>query len=316
VLLVLDEIQKVRGWSETIKRLWDANVARGLPLRVVLLGSSALLVQRGITESLAGRFLLHRCQHWSLPECRAAFGWDLSQWLHFGGYPGAAPLADDEALWRQYIADSMIETVLSRDVFQLAPVTKPVLMRHLFALAATHPAQIFSYNKMLGQLLDVGNTTTLAAYLRLLDAAFLLSGLEQYSAGQLRKRGSSPKLVFWNNALINAMNGLSRAAAQSDGAWHGRIVENAVGAHLLNHLQGPEWSLAYWRDGDYEVDYVVRRGAAVWALEVKSGRTGKLFGLAAFRKRHPDARALVIGGEGLPLEDFFNHPPQELFSAP
>ena len=314
VLLALDEIQKVRGWSETVKRLWDETLARGgPPLQVVLLGSSALLMQRGMTETLAGRFFLHRCTHWSWAECRAAFGWGLDEWLFFGGYPGAAPLAAEEPLWRQYVSDSLIETVLARDVLMLAPVTKPVLLRHLYGLATAHPAQILSYNKMLGQLQDAGNTTTLAHYLRLLGEAFLVSGLEQYSGGQLRKRGSSPKLVFWNNALVNAASGLSRAESEGDGAWRGRLVENAVGAHLLNHLHGAEWSLAYWRDGDAEADFVVRRGRRVWALEVKSGRGGKLSGLEAFRQKHPGARALVIGSGGIALEEFFGRDPREFF---
>lgn len=313
VLLALDEVQKVKGWSETVKRLWDETRAKEIPLRVVLLGSSALLVQSGLTESLTGRFFLHRCMHWNWPECRKAFGWDLDQWLYFGGYPGAAVFADDEVSWRQYISDAMIETVLSRDVFQLAPVTKPILMRHLFGLAARYPAQIVSYNKMLGQLQDVGNTTTLAHYLRLLEAAFLVSGLEQYSAGQLRKRGSSPKLVFWNNALISAMSGLTRSATITDGAWYGRIVENAVGTQLLNSLQGAEWSLTYWRDGNKEVDFVVRRGARIWAVEVKSGQTGKLSGMESFRRRYPEARAWVIGSGGIALEEFFARDPITFF---
>lgn len=314
-LLVLDEIQKVRGWSETIKRLWDETLAQDIPLRVILLGSSALLVQTGLTESLAGRFFLHRCMHWNWPECRAAFGWDLEHWLYFGGYPGAAIFAndDDEPRWRQYIADSMIEAVLARDVLLLAPVAKPILMRHLFGLAATHPAQIFSYNKMLGQLQDAGNTTTLAHYARLLSAAYLLTGLEQYSAGQLRKRGSSPKLILWNNALVNATSGLTRAETEADGAWRGRLVENAVGAHLLNHLQGPEWTISYWRDGDAEVDFVIRHGARVWALEVKSGRPEKTPGMAAFRFRYPKAQALLVGAGGMPLEEFFATAPDEIF---
>jgi predicted AAA+ superfamily ATPase len=312
-LLVLDEIQKVRGWSETVKRLWDETLAKKIPLRVILLGSSALLVQAGVTESLAGRFFLHRCMHWSWTECRDAFGWDLRQWLYFGGYPGAALLVDEEYLWRQYIADSMIETVLARDVFLLAPVAKPVLMRHLFWLAATHPAQVLSYNKMLGQLQDAGNTTTLAHYLQLLGSAFLLSGLEHYSTGGIRKRGSSPKLLFWNNALVSAVNGLSRSEVEADGAWRGRVVENAVGAHLLNHLHGPEWSLAWWREGNAEVDFVVRRGAGVWAIEVKSGRSGKCSGLGAFCRRHTGARTLLIGGEGLELEEFFARDPRSFF---
>ena len=313
VLLVLDEIQKVRAWSETVKRLWDETLAQDIPLRVILLGSSALLVQTGLTESLAGRFFLHRCMHWGWPECRAAFGWDMERWLYFGGYPGAAIFADDEPRWRQYIADSMIEAVLARDVLLLAPVAKPILMRHLFGLAAAHPAQILSYNKMLGQLQDAGNTTTLAHYARLLSAAFLLTGLEQYSAGQLRKRGSSPKLILWNNALVNATSGLSRAETEAGGAWRGRLVENAVGAHLLNHLQGPEWTISYWRDGDAEVDFVVRRGARVWALEVKNGRPEKCPGMDAFRSRHHNAQAMLVGSGGMRLEEFFAADPREIF---
>ncbi len=312
-LLVLDEIQKVRGWSETVKRLWDEIQAGGIPLRVVLLGSSALLVQAGLTESLTGRFFLHRCMHWGWPECRKAFGWDLNDWLYFGGYPGAAAFADDEQAWRQYISDAMVETVLSRDVFQFTHITKPTLMRHLFGLAAQFPAQVVSYTKLMGQLQDAGNTTTLAHYVRLLDAAFLVSGLEQYSAGQIRKRGSSPKLVFWNNALIHAMSGRTRRGTFEDGAWMGRIVENAVGAQLLNRLQGAEWSIAYWRDGNKEVDFVIRRGARLWGVEVKSGRSGKLSGMEAFRSRYPKAGAWLIGAEGLALETFFAREPETFF---
>ena len=313
VLLVLDEIQKVRGWSETVKRLWDETQAGGVPLRVVLLGSSALLVQAGLTESLTGRFFLHRCMHWGWPECRKAFGWDLNDWLYCGGYPGAAAFADDEQAWRQYISDAMVETVLSRDVFQFTHITKPALMRHLFGLAAQFPAQVVSYTKLMGQLQDAGNTTTLAHYLRLLDAAFLVTGLEQYSAGQIRKRGSSPKLVFWNNALIHAMSGRTRRGTFEDGPWLGRIVENAIGAQLLNRLQGAEWSITYWRDGNKEVDFVVRRGARIWGIEVKSGRSGKLSGMEAFRRRYPKAEAWLIGAEGLALETFFAREPETFF---
>lgn len=167
LLLILDEVQKVRGWSETLKVLWEGRSA-GPEIRVLILGSSALLVQEGLTESLAGRFFLHRCTHWGFPECQAAFGWNLQQWIYFGGYPGAAPFMADETTWKCYIADSLIETVLARDVLQLSKITKPALLRHLFGLAAALPAQMVSYNKMLGQLQDAGNTTTLAHYLRLL----------------------------------------------------------------------------------------------------------------------------------------------------
>lgn len=312
-LLVLDEVQKVTGWSETVKRLWDEERRIGGGIRPVLLGSSALLVRRGTTESLAGRFFLHRCPHWTWPECHEAFGWSLDEWLFFGGYPGAAPLADDEPGWKRYVADSLIETVLSRDVLLLQPVNKPVLLRHLFALAATFPAQIFSYNKMLGQLQDAGNTTTLAGYLKLLELAFLASGLEAFAQGQVRKRGSSPKLVLWNNALVSALGLRSRREASADGAWWGRLVENAVGAHLLNGLPGPDWGITYWRDGDEEVDYVVAHGTKVWAIEVKSGRPGKWSGVAAFKQRYPKAQVWLVGAGGVKLEEFFRRPVAEWF---
>ncbi|MFZ9745143.1 MAG: ATP-binding protein [Opitutaceae bacterium] len=305
VLLVLDEVQKVSGWSEVVKRLWDEEQRTGGRVLPVLLGSSALLVQRGVAESLAGRFFLHRCPHWSWPECATAFGWSLADWIYFGGYPGAAQFIGEEPAWQRYVVDSLIETVLARDVLQLQAITKPVLLRHLFALAAAYPAQILSYNKMLGQLHDAGNTTTLAGYLRLLEMAYLVSGLEVFSRGQPRKRGSSPKLILWNNALVSAQGLRSRTAASADGAWWGRLVENAVGACLLNGLAGPAWSVTYWREGDHEVDFVVAHGASVWAVEVKSGRPGRLSGMAAFRARYPKAGALVLGGEGIPLEEFF-----------
>jgi len=313
VLLVLDELQKVPGWSEVVKRLWDEEMRDRGGVRPLLLGSSALLVQKGLTESLSGRFLLHRATHWSFGECRAAFGFDLERWLYFGGYPGAAAFVGDEALWRRYVNDSLIETVLARDVLQMQAVAKPALLRQLFGLATQYPAQMLSYNKMLGQLHDAGNTVTLAGYLRLLETAFLVSGLQLYTKGEVRKRGSSPKLVLWNNALVSAGARPSFAEAQADGAWWGRLVENAVGAHLLNHLQGAPWSVTYWRDGTAEVDYVVSRGARTWAIEVKSGRGGRVSGLSAFRARYPKSSSWIVGTGGIPLEEYFEGSPERWF---
>ena len=305
VLLILDELQKVRGWSETLKLLWDGR-ASGHELRVLILGSSSLLMQEGLTESLAGRFFQHRCTHWDYAECRDAFGWSLEQWLYFGGYPGAAVFKEDESAWKRYIADSLIETVVARDVLQMSKVAKPALLRNLFALAATLPAQEVSYNKMLGQLHDAGNTTTLAHYLKLLESAFLASGLELFSRGRQRKRGSSPKIILWNNALVNSLSTRSFAESTADAAWWGRLVENAVGACLCNNLHAVEYTVTYWRQGNYEVDFVVSRGSDLWAIEVKSGRGGKTEGLARFRTHYPEARALLVGGAGIPLEEFFS----------
>jgi hypothetical protein len=311
-LLVLDEVQKARGWSEVVKALWDREASKRR-VRVLLLGSSALLVQKGMSESLAGRFLLHRCPHWSWPEMSTAFGMSFHDWLFFGGYPGAARFRSDHDEWARYVNDGLIETVISRDVLQMAAVTKPALLRHLFGVAAGYPAQILSYTKMLGQLVEAGNTTTLAHYLDLLGSAFLISGLEAWRTGRTFRRGSSPKLVAWNNALVTAVRGESPAAARSDRAWWGRLVENAVGAHLLNHINGPAHRVCYWRTGDLEVDYVVRTPAGVWGVEVKSGRTRAAGGLAAFLKAHPGARPVIVGTGGIPLEDFFRRPPADTF---
>jgi predicted AAA+ superfamily ATPase len=313
VLLILDEVQKVNGWSEVVKELWDEECRENAGIQVLILGSSSLLIQKGMTESLAGRFFLFRCTHWSYGEMEQAFSWDIDRWLYFGGYPGAAPLAEQEDTWARYVMDSLIETVLAKDVLQLQTISKPALLRHLFLLAAAHPAQILSYNKMLGQLHDAGNTTTLAHYLRLLESAFLVSGLELFKQGKLAKRGTSPKLIIWNNGLINAVVGDPFEKARADHSWWGRLIENAVGAHLRNHLQEFPYSLYYWRHRGVEVDFVVKTPRLVWAVEVKSGKSSPTGGVPSFLKEYPKAKSLIIGPQGIGFDEFFRLDPKELF---
>lgn len=314
VLLILDEVQKVHLWSETVKSHWDGDLRQSRALRVVLVGSSAMLLARGATESLAGRFFLNRCPHWSFTECRTAFGWTLDQWLNFGGYPGAARLVENEDEWRAYITDALIETAIGRDVLALQTVNKPALLRQLFGLATHFPARILSYNKMLGQLQDAGNTTTLAHYLRLLETAFLVSGLQRFSGSQARSRGSSPKLILWNNALVTAMGTRNFQQVRAEPDLWGRLVENAVGAHLLNHLQGLPYSVTYGKQRTYEVDLVVCSGKSVWAIEVKSGRPRTTSGLAKFRAENPGAKALLVGRGGMELDEFFATDPREILT--
>jgi hypothetical protein len=309
VLLVLDEVQKVKGWSEVVKELWDDS-SRKLRIQVIILGSSSLLLQKGLSESLTGRFFLYQCPHWRYNEMKDAFGWDLDKWIYFGGYPGAAELIDKETDWSRYVTDSLIETVIAKDVLQLQTVAKPILLRHLFLLSCGCPAQILSYTKMLGQLQDVGNTTTLAHYLKLLETAFLVSGLELYKRGKQKKRGSSPKLVIWNNALINAVTGSSFTKARDDFSWWGRLVENAVGSHLMNHLTGMPFGVYYWRDRHLEVDFVIETPKKVYAVEVKSGKPDRNKGLEKFCKLYPDATPIMIGRGGIELDDFFSKDPQ------
>jgi predicted AAA+ superfamily ATPase len=309
ILLILDEIQKVRGWSESVKLLWDEEIKNNLGIQVLLLGSSSLLLQQGLTESLTGRFFLYRCPHWQYQEMREAFGWNIEQWIFYGGYPGAAELIDEEEIWSSYVTDSLIETVLAKDILQLQAVAKPALLRHLFLLSCSTPAQIFSYTKMLGQLHDAGNTTTLAHYLNLLESAFLVSGLELFKRGKQKKRGTSPKLIIWNNALINAVTGDLFAEAVTNLTWWGRLVENAVGAHLLNCLAGRPYTLYYWRDRHLEVDFVLETPKTTWAIEIKSGRTQSIKGMRKFCSLYPEVKPLIIGTGGMKLEEFFSAQP-------
>lgn len=313
--LVLDEIQKVTDWSSVVKGLWDEDTFEGLPLKVLVLGSAPLLVQRGLGESLAGRFEVIRVPHWSYPEIKAAFGWSLEEYLYFGGYPVAAPLVKEEERWARYILDALVETTLSRDVLLLTRVDKPALLRQLFELARASSGQVLSYQKMLGQLQDAGNTTTLSHYLDLLAGAGMVMGLQKFSGNVVRRRGSSPKLQVLNTALMTAGSGVSFGDTRRNPDLWGRLVETAVGAHLVNSSTGTGWEVFYWRDRGREVDFVVRAGRNVTALEVKSGaRPTALPGLDAFDRAFSPQRKLLVGSGGIPLEDFFQARP-ELFKG-
>jgi hypothetical protein len=308
-VLALDEVQKVHGWSETVKRLWDEDTRAKRRLHVVLLGSSPLLMQHGLTESLAGRFEVLHLPHWSFAEMREAFGFSLDQYLYFGGYPGAASLVADPLRWRRYLLDSLIETTIARDVLLMTRVDKPALLRRLFELGCRYSGQVLSYTKMLGQLQDAGNTTTLAHYLELLGGAGMLTGLPKYAGKAVRQRGSSPKLQVLNTALMTAQAGLSPEEARADREFHGRVVESAVGAHLANAAAAGACEVFYWRERNREVDFVVRAGKALVAIEVKSGRSpDTLTGLGVFAESFKPRRTLLIGNDGMPLEEFLARP--------
>lgn len=308
-VLVLDEIQKIPGWSETVKRLWDEDTRAKRPLKAVLLGSAPLLIAQGLTESLAGRFEVLPLSHWSYAEMRAAFGWPVDAYVFYGGYPGAAPLIGDPARWARYVLDSLIETSISRDVLLLTRVDKPALLRRLFELACRYSGQVLSYTKMLGQLQDAGNTTTLAHYLELLAGAGMVCGLPKYAGDAARSRGSSPKLQVLNTALMTAASGYTLAEARADREFWGRLVESAVGAHLANAAMRGECALHYWRERNHEVDFVVRAGRRLTAIEVKSGRAPQAHpGTAAFVQAFKPKRTLLVGGDGIALGDFLMQP--------
>jgi uncharacterized protein len=316
-LLVLDEVQKIRDWSDVVKQLWDEDSVAGTPLRVMLLGSSPLLVRKGLSDSLAGRFEVVRVTHWTLAEMRDAFGWDLDTYLFYGGYPGAAPLVKSHDRWEEYILDAIVETNLSRDILLLNRIEKPALLRQLFRLACSYSGRVLSYTKMLGTLTDAGNTVTLAHYLELLGGAGMVTGIGKYSGSAVRRRASSPKLLALNTALMTATARTTFDRARADADVWGRLVETAVGAHLWAHADPDE--LGWWREGNNEVDWVVRPGKLMRsrdvpvAIEVKTGHSRGARGTIAFTHSHRGARALTVGAGGIPVEDFLaSHPRQWL----
>ena len=316
-LLVLDEIHKIPRWSDVVKMLWDEDsfdATANYPLYVVLLGSSQFLMHAGTSESLAGRFELIRLPHWSYAEMRAAFGWTVEQYIRWGGYPGAAALIDDEDRWRNYVYDAIIEPTLAKDVLQITRIDKPALLRRLFTLGCHYSSQILSYQKMVGQLQDAGNTTTLSHYLTLLEGAWMLTGIQKYAGDHARSRASSPKLQALDTAFISAQSGQPLSTVPIDPDWWGRLVESAVGAHLYNQKsRGIE--LHYWRERNHEVDFVVSDGNRLLAIEVKSGRKASaLPGLKKFMATFPSAKPLVVGTGGVSIEEFLLTAPAQWLS--
>jgi len=311
-ILVVDEIQKIPNWSEMVKKLWDEDTLHNRNLKVIITGSSRLLLQTGLTESLAGRFESIYMEHWSLEEMKSAFGWNAEQYAWYGGYPGSASLISDETRWKQYINTSLIETSISRDILMLTRIDKPSLLKQMFELGCLYSGQILSYTKLQGQLQDAGNTTTLSHYLQILNSAGLLGGLEKYAADIIRKRSSSPKFQVHNNALLSAQHSFTFQEASADHREWGRIVESAIGSYLLNDSISAGYSLHYWRDRDREVDFIIESKGKLLAIEVKSREKGSIDGLQLFRQRFPNSKVLLVGKGGIPWQDFLTIHPLEI----
>ncbi|WP_232204421.1 ATP-binding protein [Olsenella profusa] len=296
MVLIVDEVQKIPSWPRVVKSLYDADQRTMSPLKVILSGSSSLLLHKGLEDSLMGRYELIRSPHWSLAECTEAFGFTLDDYLYYGGYPGAARFAGDDLRWGSYMRDAIIEPTISQDVLALEDVRKPALMRALFRLGATYSAQELSYTKMLGQLQDAGNTVTLAHYLDLLSKAGMICGLDKYSDKELARRKSSPRLMVYDTSLISAVSPKGRDRLLGEPDIRGRIVESSVGARLLARSADEGFEVMWWREGVQEVDFVLRKGSALTAVEVKSGAESGQSGMGTFLARHPDARRIVVGG--------------------
>lgn len=321
-LLVIDEVQKIDNWSEVVKREWDADTRDGVNLKVVLLGSSRLLLKKGLTESLAGRYELIRMPHWSLTEMRDAFGVTLDQYIYYGGYPGPAHMIGDERRWRKYVRDSLVAPAIEKDVVMTSNIYKPALMKQLFEVGCGYSAEILSLTKMMGQLQNAGNVTTLASYLEILDQCALLTVLHKYANDEARKRASVPKYQVYNNALLTAYKGRGFETDRTDTRAWGRWVESAVGAHLLSMADELDYKVFYWREPsknkkekDKEVDFIIVYGGEVTAIEVKSGRRGMNSGLPAFVEAFRPKRSFVVGRGGVSLEDFLSCKIEDLHFA-
>lgn len=303
-LLVIDEVHKLDNWSEAVKKEWDDDVRNDINMKVVILGSSRLLLKDGLTESLAGRYELIRMPHWSYNEMREAFAMDLDQYIYFGGYPGGAKYIKDERRWRRYIKDSIIAPAIERDILTTKIIYKPILMRQLFDLGCMYSGKELSLNKMLGQLQDAGNVTTLAGYLNTLGEGRLLCGLQKYAQDEARKYNSVPKLMVYNTALLTAQTSTTFHKTFTMPALWGRWVESAVGAYLLNQADEYDYKLYYWRENNDEVDFVIEYSGQHIAIEVKSGRRGANEGLKTFTNKFHPQQSFVVGTDGVPIEEF------------
>ncbi len=313
-LLIIDEVQKIRDWSRQVKAEWDLDRKEGVNLKVLLLGSSQLLLHEGLTESLAGRFELIKLTHWSFAEMQKAFGFTPEEYVLFGGYPGSAELKADPERWKSYIRDSLIETTLSKDIFMLHRVNKPALMRNLFHLGCSYSGRILSFNKMLGQLQEAGNTTTLAHYLNLLDTGGLISGLPKYyQTRPVHQKSSSPKLQVYNTALMTAQSRKSPQAIFKDPQLWGHWVESAIGSYLLNAAWKSGFNVLYWRESNKKVDFVLQYGDELVALEVKSSEKTNQSDLELFKQKFNPDKIYLIGKNGIPWQEFLTMPVVSLF---
>ena len=311
-ILIIDEIQRLHNWSEVVKREWDADKKSNCNIKIVLLGSSRLLLADGLNESLAGRFEFIHVPHWTWQEMHEAFDFSLEQFIYFGGYPGAAGLIQNEKRWRQYIRQSIIKPSIEKDVLMTKRILKPALLRQVFDMGSQHSGELISLNKIVGQLQDAGNTTTVSNYVHTLQEAELLCGLPKYASDVVRQYQSIPKFQVFNTALQTAMHTDTFASIYADRQRWGRWVESVVGTHLMNYADEENYQVYYWRERNDEVDFVIATDSEAIGVEVKSGRQTAGKGLQVFRKRFPMAKTIVIGTGGIPLDVFLSANPSEL----
>ena len=313
IVLVIDEIQKITNWSEAVKKEWDNDTFHDRNIKVLLLGSSRVLLEKGLSESLAGRFEEIRMSHWSYTEMKECFGFTLDQYIYYGGYPGAATLINDADRYQQYIQSGIVDATINKDILMDTPISKPALLRQTFELGSAYSGQLLSLNKMLGALQDAGNTATLAGYIHLLDESGLLCGLQKYSIDTARRKASIPKLQVYNNALKMIYNPLTFEEAITNRQAWGHIFESAIGAYLVSQSFVHRFEVFYWRERNDEVDFILRKKGSVIAIEIKSNAEKQTCGLESFKKLFSPKTAFIVGDGGISAEEFLSMDIRKLF---
>ena len=285
-IIVFDEIQKIDNWADQIKLIWDRNRRSKTPFHLVLLGSSSIEISQGLGDSLAGRFELIPAYHWNFNETHKISQMDFNDYLRYGGYPGSYPLLKDKKRFNKYVQDSLFETVVMKDILRFVQIKKPALFRQTFILASQYPAQEVSYNKLLGQLQDAGNVDQVKNYLDHFAQAFLIRLIFKWSETQ-GSRTSSPKLIPTANVFTQLFSTTELTQEQL-----GRVFESTVGNRLCENFD----QVYYWREGKFEVDFIVVHNKQIYAIEVKS-KNRKSQGMTEFKKRYPKALSLYIHTE-------------------
>ena len=313
-ILIIDEIQRINDWSAVVKREWDADTQQEINIKVILLGSSRLLLKDGLTESLFGRFELIRMTHWTFAEMHEAFDFSLDEYIYFGGYPGGATLRSDENRWLDYMQHAIIEPGIEKDVLMTKRILKPALMRQLFEIGCSYSSEELSFTKVLGQLQDAGNVTTLSNYLYTLSEANLLGGLQKYAKDKARRYQSSPKFMVYNTALLSALHGKGFDVERESPERWGRWVESAVGAYLLNQAEIYGYNVYYWRENNDEVDFVLEnRNKELLAIEVKSGHRIDNAGVHVFEQKFHPIHTFIVGSNAFTTEEFLSIPLNQLW---
>lgn len=317
-ILIIDEIQKILGWSEQVKKEWDTDTRQKRNLKVILLGSSRILLEKDLNESLEGRFETIKMGFWEWQEMRDAFGFTMQEYIYFGGFPGLAPDIKDEDRWRSLMEDTIITPILTRDILEIEEIRNPALLRQVFELACIESAREFSLTKMQGTM-NRGTVPTIKTYLNILDQTMTVKPIQKYSPSPVKEKNSVPKMQVYNSAFRNRYGLYTFKEAVMDATEWGRQVESAVGAFLSNRSILDGFDLLYWRDEKKkECDFVLKKGQALVAIEVKSKSADDTKGFEEFKRLYENhiSSALIVGPEGFPLEDFFSLDLKNLFKVP